>query len=39
MMRRYQILLASSRSQRAPAMAEAVGCDDETVRPSGPGIQ
>jgi transposase len=31
-LRRCQILLASSRGQRAPAIAEAVGCDDETVR-------
>jgi transposase len=31
-LRRCQIVLASSRRQRAPAIAEAVGCDDETVR-------
>jgi transposase len=31
-LRRCQILLASSRGQRAPAIAETVGCDDETVR-------
>jgi transposase len=31
-LRRCQILLASRRGQRAPAIAEAVGCDDETVR-------
>ena len=31
-LRRCQIILASSRGQRAPAIAEAVGCDDETVR-------
>jgi transposase len=31
-LRRCQILLASSRGQYAPAIAEALGCDDETVR-------
>ena len=31
-LRRCQIVLASARGQRAPAIAEAVGCDDETVR-------
>jgi transposase len=31
-LRRCQILLASGRGQRAPAIAQAVGCDDETVR-------
>jgi transposase len=31
-LRRCQILLASSRGQRAPDIAETVGCDDETVR-------
>ncbi len=31
-LRRCQILLASARGQRAPAIAQAVGCDDETVR-------
>jgi transposase len=31
-LRRCQILLASARRQRAPAIAEAVGCDEETVR-------
>jgi len=30
--RRCQIILASARGERAPAIAEAVGCDDETVR-------
>jgi len=30
--RRCQIILASARGQRAPAIAEMVGCDDETVR-------
>jgi transposase len=31
-LRRCQILLAASRGQHAPGIAEAVGCDDETVR-------
>jgi len=31
-LRRCQILLAASRGQTAPAIAEAVGCNDETVR-------
>ena len=31
-LRRCQILIAASRGQNAPAIAEAVGCDDETVR-------
>jgi transposase len=31
-LRRCQIVLASARGQRAPAIAELVGCDDETVR-------
>jgi transposase len=31
-LRRCQILLAASRGQNAPAIAAAVGCDDETVR-------
>lgn len=31
-LRRCQILLASGRGQRAPVIAEAVGCDEETVR-------
>jgi len=31
-LRRCQVLLVSSRGQCAPAIAEAVGCDDETVR-------
>jgi transposase len=31
-LRRCQIVLASARDQRAPAIAEMVGCDDETVR-------
>ncbi len=31
-LRRCQIVLASSRGQYAPAIGEAVGCDDETVR-------
>lgn len=31
-LRRCQIVLASGRGQRAPAIAELVGCDDETVR-------
>ena len=31
-LRRCQIILASARGQRAPAIAETVGCDDETVR-------
>jgi transposase len=31
-LRRCQIILASARGQRAPAIAEMVGCDDETVR-------
>lgn len=32
LLRRCQILLAANRGQYAPAIAEAVGCDDETVR-------
>jgi len=31
-LRRCQILLASARGERAPTIARAVGCDDETVR-------
>jgi transposase len=31
-LRRSQIVLASSRGERAPAIAQALGCDDETVR-------
>lgn len=31
-LRRCQIVLASARGQRAPAIAELVGCDEETVR-------
>ena len=31
-LRRSQIVLASARGQHAPAIAELVGCDDETVR-------
>jgi len=31
-LRRCQIVLASARKQRAPAIARQVGCDDETVR-------
>jgi transposase len=31
-LRRCQILLASARGQRAPVIAKAVGCDEETVR-------
>jgi transposase len=31
-LRRCQIILASARGQRAPAIAQNVGCDDETVR-------
>lgn len=31
-LRRCQILLASSRGQRAPAIASQLGCDDQTVR-------
>ena len=31
-LRRCQILLASGRGQRAPVLAEAVGCDEETAR-------
>ena len=30
--RRCQILLASARGERAPAIAEFLGCDDQTVR-------
>jgi len=30
--RRSQILLASSRGERAPRIAEFIGCDDQTVR-------
>ena len=32
MRRRSQILLASSRGERAPRIAEFIGCDDQTVR-------
>ena len=32
MLRRCQILLASARGQRAPAIACQLGCDDQTVR-------
>jgi len=31
-LRRCQILLASSRQERAPAIAHELGCDDQTVR-------
>jgi transposase len=31
-LRRSQIVLASNRGERAPAIAEVLGCDDETVR-------
>src|SRR2546430_16718436 len=31
-LRRCQILLASARGERAPAIARRVGCDDQTVR-------
>jgi transposase len=31
-LRRSQIVLASSRGERAPAIARALGCDEETVR-------
>jgi transposase len=31
-LRRCQILLASSRGERAPQIAQHLGCDDETVR-------
>jgi transposase len=31
-LRRRRIILASSRGERAPRIAEAVGCDDRTVR-------
>src|SRR5579884_3922089 len=31
-LRRCQILLASSRRQRAPEIARQLGCDDQTVR-------
>jgi transposase len=31
-LRRSQILLASARGQRAPAIAEQLGCNDQTVR-------
>jgi transposase len=31
-LRRCQILLASARGERAPAIARALGCDDQTVR-------
>ena len=31
-LRRSQILLASSRGEQAPRIAEAVGCNDQTVR-------
>jgi transposase len=31
-LRRCQILLASSRRERAPAIARELGCDDQTVR-------
>src|SRR5215510_6962315 len=30
-LRRCQILLASARSERAPRIAEQLGCDDQTV--------
>jgi hypothetical protein len=30
--RRSQFLLASSRGERAPRIAEFIGCDDQTVR-------
>src|SRR5437667_9327462 len=31
-LRRSQILLASARGERAPAIAQQLGCDDQTVR-------
>ena len=31
-LRRCQILLASARGQRAPEIAEQLGCNDQTVR-------
>ena len=31
-LRRCQIILASARGERSPAIARAVGCDDQTVR-------
>ncbi len=31
-LRRCQILMASARGERAPAIAQSIGCDDETVR-------
>ena len=31
-LRRSQIILASARGERAPRIAEALGCDDQTVR-------
>src|SRR5260370_14111172 len=31
-LRRCQILLASARGERAPAIARQLGCDDQTVR-------
>jgi transposase len=31
-LRRCQILLASARGERAPAIARQIGCDDQTVR-------
>ena len=31
-LRRSQIVLSSSRGERAPAIAQALGCNDETVR-------
>jgi transposase len=31
-LRRCQILLASARGERAPAIAHSLGCDDQTVR-------
>jgi len=31
-LRRSQIVLSSSRGEHAPAIAQALGCDDETVR-------
>ena len=31
-LRRCQILLASARGERAPQIAQALGCDDQTVR-------
>src|SRR5918999_2257308 len=31
-LRRCQIVLASARGERAPAIARSLGCDDQTVR-------